>query len=333
MTAHLFLPKRLPKQLKKLENWTFIGCTKLTEVTIPDGVADIGIQAFYNCSNLKTVSIPKSVTAIRENAFQNTAWMEAKKAENPMVIVNAILLNGEGCSGNVTIPNTVKVISGSAFFGCTELTGVVIPDSITIIGDSAFSSCPKLTSVSVPDSVTSLGGSVFSGCSALTEAVVPAGITEIGEYLFWGCTSLEKVQLPEGITSVGEYAFDQCDALTDVYFGGTQEAWDMVSVGLCNDALTGAVLHYGESLPVENPSYPKGDLDNDGKIDTSDIFAAMVYVAYKGAGLDSGATPEQIAAADIDGDGKVDSTDIYYMLYYVALHGAGQKVSWEDVIS
>ena len=40
-----------------------------------------------------------------------------------------------------------------------------------------------------------------------------------------------------------------------------------------------------------------------------------------------------IAAADIDGDGKVDSTDIYYMLYYVALHGAGQKVSWEDVIS
>ena len=27
----------LPKQLKKLENWTFIGCAKLTEVTIPDG--------------------------------------------------------------------------------------------------------------------------------------------------------------------------------------------------------------------------------------------------------------------------------------------------------
>ncbi|MFR6497078.1 MAG: dockerin type I domain-containing protein [Ruminococcus sp.] len=43
--------------------------------------------------------------------------------------------------------------------------------------------------------------------------------------------------------------------------------------------------------------------------------------------------PNRIAAADIDGDGRVNSTDIYYMLYYVALHGAGQKVSWEDVIS
>ena len=78
-----------------MESCSFLVCTLLTEFTIPDGVADIGIQAFYNCSNLKTISIPKSVTAIRENAFQNTAWMEAKKAENPMDIVNAILLNGE----------------------------------------------------------------------------------------------------------------------------------------------------------------------------------------------------------------------------------------------
>ena len=283
---------------------------------------------------LSAASLPEAVLSVSaaESTYENLTYTTE---EDGTVTIT-------GCSADVSgeleLPaeiggKSVTRIGDSAFQGNTAITGVSVPDSVTIIGDSAFSSCPKLTSVSVPDSVTSLGGSVFSGCSALTKAVVPAGITEIGEYLFWGCTSLEKVQLPEGITSVGEYAFDQCDALTDVYFGGTQEAWDMVSVGFCNDALTGAVLHYGESLPVENPSYPKGDLDNDGKIDTSDIFAAMVYVAYKGAGLDSGTTPEQIAAADIDGDGKVDSTDIYYMLYYVALHGAGQKVSWEDVIS
>ncbi|MFR4476021.1 MAG: dockerin type I domain-containing protein [Ruminococcus callidus] len=45
-----------------------------------------------------------------------------------------------------------------------------------------------------------------------------------------------------------------------------------------------------------------------------------------------GLTDEQVAAADIDGDGKVDSTDIYYMLYYVALQGAGKNPSWQDVI-
>ena len=49
-------------------------------------------------------------------------------------------------------------------------------------------------------------------------------------------------------------------------------------------------------------------------------------------GLDGGFTDEQVVAADIDGDGKVDSTDIYYMLYYVALQGAGKNPSWQDVI-
>lgn len=58
----------------------------------------------------------------------------------------------------------------------------------------------------------------------------------------------------------------------------------------------------------------------------------MVYVAYRGVGLDGGFTDEQVVAADIDGDGKVDSTDIYYMLYYVALQGAGKNPSWQDVI-
>ena len=46
-----------------------------------------------------------------------------------------------------------------------------------------------------------------------------------------------------------------------------------------------------------------------------------------------GLTTEQIAAADVDGSGKVDSTDVFYMMYYVALHGVGKDVSWEEVLA
>ena len=90
----------------------------------------------------------------------------------------------------------------------------------------------------------------------------------------------------------------------------------------------GGAVHFSDGTKT----LLKADLDGNGKIDTSDIFDAMVYVAYRGVGLDGGLTDEQVAAADIDGDGKVDSTDIYYMLYYVALQGAGKNPSWQDVI-
>ena len=67
-------------------------------------------------------------------------------------------------------------------------------------------------------------------------------------------------------------------------------------------------------------------------LDTNDVFEAMLYVAYCGAGMSSSLTDDQIAAADIDGDGSVDSTDVYYILYYVALQGAGKNPTWDFVL-
>ena len=75
-----------------------------------------------------------------------------------------------------------------------------------------------------------------------------------------------------------------------------------------------------------------GDLDGNGTVDTNDVFEAMLYVAYRGAGMSGGLRAEQITAADIDGDGSVDSTDVYYLLYYIALNGAGVRSTWADVV-
>ncbi len=42
---------------------------------------------------------------------------------------------------------------------------------------------------------------------------------------------------------------------------------------------------------------------------------------------------EQITAADVDENNRVDSTDVYYLMYYIALHGIGIDVSWDDVLA
>ena len=42
---------------------------KLTNVTIPDRVADIGVNAFTDCSSLTNVTIPSSITSIGGWAF------------------------------------------------------------------------------------------------------------------------------------------------------------------------------------------------------------------------------------------------------------------------
>ncbi|MBR0326336.1 MAG: leucine-rich repeat protein, partial [Clostridia bacterium] len=47
----------------------FRGCSRLTEITIPDGVKTIGLAAFNGCTSLTTLYIPESVTTVEPQIF------------------------------------------------------------------------------------------------------------------------------------------------------------------------------------------------------------------------------------------------------------------------
>ena len=100
---------------------------------------------FVGCSSLTEITIPDSVTSIGSYAFEETPWLTAKQAKDPLVIVNHILINGKTCTGAVSIPNGVTSIGDDAFYNCSGLTEITIPDNVTSIGDYAFYDCTNLT--------------------------------------------------------------------------------------------------------------------------------------------------------------------------------------------
>ena len=87
----------------------------LTEITIPDSVASIGEYAFYGCTSLTEITLPDSVTYFGYKAFRDTPCLKIKQAENPLVIVNHILIDGTTCTGSVSIPSGVTSIGVWAF--------------------------------------------------------------------------------------------------------------------------------------------------------------------------------------------------------------------------
>ena len=82
----------------------------------------------------------------------------------------------------------------------------------------------------------------------------------------------------------------------------------------------------------------RGDIDLNGKVDSTDMFYIMLYCANISASNkdfalseDAAENKRMIAATDVDGNGKVDSTDLFYEMYYIANRGAGNDVTWEDI--
>ena len=204
-------------KVTSIGNGAFSGCSKLTEIAIPEGVTSIGDGAFYDCSSLTQIAIPESVTSIGYYAFSGCSNL------TQITIPEGVTSIGQGtfafCSSlkEITIPEGVTSIGDYAFSWCTGLTEVAIPESVTSIGQGTFADCSSLKEITIPESVTSIGDGTFAYCSSLKEITIPESVTSIGQGTFANCSSLKEITIPESVTSIGDYAFYGCDNLTNVY--------------------------------------------------------------------------------------------------------------------
>ena len=161
--------------------------------TIPNGIQEIGDNAFYGCGYLVNVSIPDTVKSIGEYAFYHCDYLT-----------------------DLLIPDSVISIGKGAFSDCHDLTKVNIPDGITAIGEKTFSWCSSLFSISIPDSVNSIGDNAFYRCEKITDIAIPNGVKSIGGRAFSFCTSLSQITIPVSVEYIGANPFTGCEKLTSI---------------------------------------------------------------------------------------------------------------------
>jgi len=194
----------IPEGVAAIGDDAFRGLDSLAGVTIPEGVAYIGNSAFSNCVGLTTINIPASVTSIGEFAFRDCTSLI-----------------------NVNISNGLASIGDYAFFHCTGLAAINIPASVRSIGGRTFAGCANLTDIKVNTANPNYTGedgllynkektTLLAFPSAKGIADIPSGVRAIGNFAFYDCVGLTGINIPESVVEFGDFAFSNCASLTGI---------------------------------------------------------------------------------------------------------------------
>lgn len=178
---------------KYLPYGAFYGCTKLEEISLPDGLLQVGGYAFYNCRNLTEIIIPETVNTMGYSIFNGCSSLQ--KISIPFV-------------GDKKDSTERTQYSFGYIFGNQEYTG-----SVGVI--DYYSSQQKqknylpisLLSVNLTD-CKYLPDFAFYDCASLKTINLPSSLTRIGKYAFYGCRGLSELIIPENVSSIGFGAFN-----------------------------------------------------------------------------------------------------------------------------
>jgi hypothetical protein len=204
-------------------------------VILPEGVTEIGVEAFFGCGNASftSLSIPDSVTSVANGGFLgcgNITSLGFSPTSSVTFIGNGAYYNCNLLPASLVLPDSLVTLGSDVFVEC-EFTTVTIGPNVSSIGAGAFTSA-NLASIivnagntvyTVVDNVLFTTGQInlvtYPTQKAGTSYTIPNATTEISNSAFKFNTILTSVTCGSGIVTISNQAFQNCSALSTFSYG------------------------------------------------------------------------------------------------------------------
>lgn len=223
--------------LRKIPDFTFQNCEKLTQFSISNTVTNIGIKAFEfsgiinvdlentsileiddyafsNCKQLKNIKFPNTLKKLGNGTFMDSSFDSSLLIENVSLTEISSYCFYNTPISHIILPNTVDTIRDYAFAN-TLLTNFDASIFIKYIGQGVFANCRKLEYVDLSKSnIQTIYFRTFFNSSIL-HMIFPKKLIEIESQAF--CfTPMPELVFPRLLRKIGNAAFAHCENLTTV---------------------------------------------------------------------------------------------------------------------
>lgn len=131
-------------QVETIPNNLCRDLTKITEISIPNSVKEIGSSAFNGCNSIASAKWGNNLEQIGQYAFYNCSKIDS-----------------------ICLPNTLTEIGYYAFYGCSNAKYAKLSNQLTDIREYTFSGCRSLEGIVIPASVETIGQHAFDGCRSM----------------------------------------------------------------------------------------------------------------------------------------------------------------------
>jgi hypothetical protein len=324
----------LPETLTSIGDYAFSEC-RIDSVYIPDGVTEIGSNAFRDNSTLKTVIIGKSIETIGQCAFffcqlqsvtigagsiplayeytfgdyyYESVRMKAMKLWVPAELVSSYQESEE--KPWVYFDRSHIVAIGTMW---VEPVPVVMPE--VTIDETVYTIDKTNQTAEVKD-----GRSVTSDIISIPETIDVDGVAytviSIGESAYSTCYKICEVTIPNSVISIGQSAFDDCFEIVTMTIGkGVREIGPGAFHGLNNLKV---LYVLGDQIPKTKVYYSEFNEDMFSLLERLYVPAELVE-AYKLSELPYwSSVPDDrifpLGTTDLAELKKESSTNAYYSL-------------------
>ncbi len=232
---------------------------EISAIIIEEGVASIGGYAFHDHDGFTDIELPKSLTSIGKHAFSDC------NALTGITIPSNVSTIGNYCFADCSKMTCLEILGDAdvgvrAVSSCDALVELIVGNDVTMLDENLYATESNLQRISVQSGnkhFVSLNGVLFDidmqrliRCPMAYQAatfVIPDGVKTIGCYAFAYCETTAAVVIPNSVTTIEYYGFYNLNRKYTVYYLGTEEEWNRISIGQMNNALDSSNIHFGSN--------------------------------------------------------------------------------------